>query len=209
MSWSVCMTIGGRISKKFAVCRLPCLTDPDYHCMRLPIFRLSWRLTKLAVKTVSDASLSRRTCGGRDLGSFIAEVRSNLPREVEIPTGYWVEYGGTFEQLQSASERLTIVVPLALLLIFGLLYGAFGTARDALLVFTGVPLALTGGVLSLWLRGLPFSISAAVGFIRAVRCRRAKWRGHVVLYPRLALPRANLSTRRSLKVRWFVCDRSL
>ena len=102
---------------------------------------------------------------GRDLGSFIAEVRSNLPREVEIPTGYWVEYGGTFEQLQSASERLTIVVPLALLLIFGLLYGAFGTARDALLVFTGVPLALTGGVLSLWLRGLPFSISAAVGFI--------------------------------------------
>ena len=102
---------------------------------------------------------------GRDLGSFIAEVRSNLPREVEMPPGYWVEYGGTFEQLQSASERLAIVVPVALLLIFGLLYGAFGTARDALLVFTGVPLALTGGVLSLWLRGLPFSISAAVGFI--------------------------------------------
>ncbi len=102
---------------------------------------------------------------GRDLGSFIAEVQSNLPREVEIPSGYWVEYGGTFEQLQSASERLAIVVPLTLLLIFGLLYGAFGTARDALLVFTGVPLALTGGVLSLWLRGLPFSISAAVGFI--------------------------------------------
>ncbi len=102
---------------------------------------------------------------GRDLGSFIAEVQSNLPREVEIPSGYWVEYGGTFEQLQSASERLAIVVPLALLLIFGLLYGAFGAARDALLVFTGVPLALTGGVLSLWLRGMPFSISAAVGFI--------------------------------------------
>jgi len=102
---------------------------------------------------------------GRDLGSFIAELQSNLPRDVEIPSGYWVEYGGTFEQLQSASERLAIVVPLALLLIFGLLYGAFGTARDALLVFTGVPLALTGGVLSLWLRGMPFSISAAVGFI--------------------------------------------
>lgn len=102
---------------------------------------------------------------GRDLGSFIAEVRLRLPQTVDLPPGYWVEYGGTFEQLQSASERLTLVVPLALLLIFGLLYGAFGSARDALLVFSGVPLALTGGVLSLWLRGMPFSISAAVGFI--------------------------------------------
>jgi cobalt-zinc-cadmium resistance protein CzcA len=102
---------------------------------------------------------------GRDLGSFIADVRATVAREVEVPTGYWIEYGGTFEQLQSASERLAIVVPLALLLILGLLYGAFGSARDALLVFTGVPLALTGGVLSLWMRGMPFSISAAVGFI--------------------------------------------
>jgi cobalt-zinc-cadmium resistance protein CzcA len=102
---------------------------------------------------------------GRDLGTFINELRSRLPQNVELPPGYWVEYGGTFEQLQSASERLAIVVPLALLLIFALLYGAFGSARDALLVFSGVPLALTGGVLSLWLRGMPFSISAAVGFI--------------------------------------------
>jgi len=102
---------------------------------------------------------------GRDLGSFISEVRSSLPQEVDLPPGYWVEYGGTFEQLQSASERLAIVVPFALLLIFGLLYGVFGSARDALLVFSGVPLALTGGVLSLWLRDMPFSISAAVGFI--------------------------------------------
>ncbi len=102
---------------------------------------------------------------GRDLGSFIADVRTTVAREVEVPTGYWIEYGGTFEQLQSASERLAVVVPLALLLILGLLYGAFGSARDALLVFTGVPLALTGGVLSLWMRGMPFSISAAVGFI--------------------------------------------
>jgi cobalt-zinc-cadmium resistance protein CzcA len=88
-----------------------------------------------------------------------------MPQSVELPPGYWVEYGGTFEQLQSASERLSIVVPLALLLIFAMLYGLFGSARDALLVFSGVPLALTGGVLSLWLRGMPFSISAAVGFI--------------------------------------------
>ena len=102
---------------------------------------------------------------GRDLGSFIDDLRSRLPQTVELPPGYWVEYGGTFEQLQSASERLGLVVPLALLLIFALLYGAFGSARDALLVFSGVPLALTGGVLSLWLRGMPFSISAAVGFI--------------------------------------------
>lgn len=98
---------------------------------------------------------------GRDLGSFIAEVRSRLPQAVDLPSGYWVEYSGTFEQLQSPSERLAVVVPIALLLIFGLLYGVFGSARDALLVFTGVPLALTGGVLSLWLRGMPFSISAA------------------------------------------------
>ena len=102
---------------------------------------------------------------GRDLGSFIDDLRSRLPQTVELPPGYWVEYGGTFEQLQSASERLGLVVPLALLLILALLYGAFGSARDALLVFSGVPLALTGGVLSLWLRGMPFSISAAVGFI--------------------------------------------
>ena len=102
---------------------------------------------------------------GRDLGSFISELQSGLPQDVDLPAGYWVEFGGTFEQLQSASERLAIVVPLALLLIFALLYGAFGSARDALLVFSGVPLALTGGVLSLWLRGMPFSISAAVGFI--------------------------------------------
>ncbi|MEQ9562243.1 MAG: CusA/CzcA family heavy metal efflux RND transporter, partial [Woeseiaceae bacterium] len=102
---------------------------------------------------------------GRDLASFVDELRTRLPQTVQIPPGYWVEYGGTFEQLQSASETLAIVVPLALLLIFALLYGVFGSARDALLVFSGVPLALTGGVLSLWLRGMPFSISAAVGFI--------------------------------------------
>jgi cobalt-zinc-cadmium resistance protein CzcA len=102
---------------------------------------------------------------GRDLGSFVNDVRARFGRDIELPAGYWVEYGGTFEQLQSASERLAVVVPLALLLIFGLLYGAFGSARDALLVFSGVPLALTGGVFSLWLRGMPFSISAAIGFI--------------------------------------------
>ncbi|MFV1967833.1 MAG: efflux RND transporter permease subunit, partial [Pirellulaceae bacterium] len=101
---------------------------------------------------------------GRDLGSFVAEAqRRSL--EVEIPAGYWITWGGTFEQLISASKRLRIVVPVVLLLIFTLLFATFGNAKDALLVFTGVPLALTGGILALWLRGIPLSISAGVGFI--------------------------------------------
>jgi len=102
---------------------------------------------------------------GRDLGSFIAETRRAMQRQLILPVGYWLDYGGTFEQLQSATARLQIVVPLALLLIFALLFGAFGSARDALVVFSGVPLALTGGVLALWLRDMPLSISAAIGFI--------------------------------------------
>jgi heavy metal efflux system protein len=102
---------------------------------------------------------------GRDLGSFVAELRERVASDVELPQGYWVAYGGTFEQLISASQRLSVVVPLVLVMIFGLLFMAFGSARDALVVFSGVPLALTGGVLALWLRGIPFSISAGVGFI--------------------------------------------
>ncbi len=101
----------------------------------------------------------------RDLGSFIAELQARVRNEAEIPAGYWVEYGGTFEQLQSASRRLAIVVPVTLLLIVGLLWLAFGSMRDALLIFSGVPLALTGGVAALILRDIPFSISAGVGFI--------------------------------------------
>jgi heavy metal efflux system protein len=102
---------------------------------------------------------------GRDLGSFVAELRERIDAEVEIPPGYWVGYGGTFEQLIAAGERLAVVVPITLLLIFGLLFMAFGSGRDALIIFSGVPLALTGGVLALWLRDLPLSISAGVGFI--------------------------------------------
>lgn len=101
----------------------------------------------------------------RDLGSFVQDVRQQIMEKIQIPEGYWVEYGGTFEQLISASKRLQLVVPLALLLIFFLLFSLFGSTRDALIVFSGVPLALTGGVLSLWLRGIPLSISAGVGFI--------------------------------------------
>ena len=102
---------------------------------------------------------------GRDLGSFIAEAQQRIDAEVDLPEGYWIDYGGTFEQLESASARLQVVVPIALLLIFGLLVALFRSVKDALVVFSGVPLALTGGVAALMLRGIPFSISAGVGFI--------------------------------------------
>jgi cobalt-zinc-cadmium resistance protein CzcA len=102
---------------------------------------------------------------GRDLGRFVTDVQRAVSNNVELPSGYWLSYGGTFEQLISASQRLSIVVPLTLLIIFGLLFMAFNSAKDAALVFTGVPLALTGGIAALALRDLPLSISAAVGFI--------------------------------------------
>jgi cobalt-zinc-cadmium resistance protein CzcA len=101
----------------------------------------------------------------RDLGSFVSELRQTLDAQVTLPTGYWLDYGGSFEQLVSASQRLAVVVPLTLAIIFALLFWAFGSARDAAVVFSGVPLALTGGVLALALRGLPLSISAGIGFI--------------------------------------------
>lgn len=102
---------------------------------------------------------------GRDLGSFVEDVRQRVSERVELPPGYWLEYGGTFQQLESAARRLGIVVPGTLLIIAVLLFMALGSARDAAVIFTGIPLALTGGVLALWARGIPLSISAAVGFI--------------------------------------------
>jgi len=102
---------------------------------------------------------------GRDLGSFVQEAQQKIQNQVKIPAGYWTAWGGTFEQLISAAKRLQIVVPIAFLLIFLLLFMTFGTIKDAILVFTGVPLALTGGVAALWLRDIPLSISAGVGFI--------------------------------------------
>jgi cobalt-zinc-cadmium resistance protein CzcA len=84
---------------------------------------------------------------------------------VQVPAGYWTSWGGTFEQLQSAAKRLQIVVPAALVLVFALLFAMFGNVKDGLLVFTGIPFALTGGVIALWMRGIPLSITAAVGFI--------------------------------------------
>jgi cobalt-zinc-cadmium resistance protein CzcA len=101
---------------------------------------------------------------GRDIGSFVAEAEQRL-REVKIPAGYWTTWGGQFEQLQSATQRLQIVVPAALALVMLLLFAMFGNLKDGLLVFSGIPFALTGGLAALALCGIPLSISAAVGFI--------------------------------------------
>jgi cobalt-zinc-cadmium resistance protein CzcA len=101
----------------------------------------------------------------RDIGSFVAEAQQRIAANVALPAGTWLDWGGQFENLLAAKRRLQVVVPICFLAIFLLLYGTFGSVRDAVLVFTGVPLALSGGVLSLWLRDMPFSITAAVGFI--------------------------------------------
>ncbi len=101
----------------------------------------------------------------RDLGSFVTEVEGKIKSSKLVPTGYWVEYGGQFEQLMSAAKRLQLVIPIALFLILVLLFMTFGSVKDVLLVFSGVPLALTGGITALWLRDIPLSISAGVGFI--------------------------------------------
>jgi cobalt-zinc-cadmium resistance protein CzcA len=102
---------------------------------------------------------------GRDIGSFVEEAERKIKDDVVVPANYWITWGGQFEQMMSARKRLQIVTPVALLLIFFLLFTTFGTIKNALLVFTGVPFALTGGIVSLWLRGIPLSISAGVGFI--------------------------------------------
>ena len=101
---------------------------------------------------------------GRDLGSFVTEAQEAM-QKVALPPGYWLAWGGQFENLQSATQRLQIVIPVALALVFVLLFAMFGNIKEGLLVFTGIPFALTGGVVALWLRDIPLSISAGVGFI--------------------------------------------
>ncbi len=101
----------------------------------------------------------------RDLGSFVSDVEQTIKQQVAIPSGYWTRLGGQFENLQSASQRLQLVVPLSLMLVFVLLFIMFSNLKDGLLVFTGIPFALTGGIVALWLRDIPFSISAGIGFI--------------------------------------------
>jgi cobalt-zinc-cadmium resistance protein CzcA len=102
---------------------------------------------------------------GRDLGGFVSDAQERIEQAIQLPSGYWLEWGGQFENLIAARRRLSFVVPVALLSIFGLLYLSFGTVKNALLIFSGVPLALTGGILALFARDLPISISAAIGFI--------------------------------------------
>jgi len=119
---------------------------------------------------ISRENISRRitveaNVRGRDLASFVAEAQSVLDRDFQLPAGWTIDWGGQFENLQAASKRLAVLVPLALLLIFVLLYSTFGSAKLATLIYLNVPLATTGGLIALFLRGYPFSISAGVGFI--------------------------------------------
>ena len=102
---------------------------------------------------------------GNDLGSFVAEAKARIASQVKLPPGLWIDWGGQFENLMSAREHLSIVIPLCFLLILALLFTALQSVKQSLIVFSGVPLALTGGIAALWLRDIPFSISAAVGFI--------------------------------------------
>jgi cobalt-zinc-cadmium resistance protein CzcA len=119
---------------------------------------------------ISREAVSRRitvetNVRGRDLASFVAEARNAVRERVDLPPGWTVDWGGQFENLETATTRLRVLVPLALLLIFILLFTTFGSARLAALIYLNVPLAITGGILALALRGYPFSISAGVGFI--------------------------------------------
>jgi cobalt-zinc-cadmium resistance protein CzcA len=102
---------------------------------------------------------------GQDLQAFVTDTQKAIQSQIQLPEGYWIEYGGQFEHLTSATKRLAIIIPITLVMIFILLFSALGNTRDSLLVFTGIPLALSGGVITLWLREIPLSISAAIGFI--------------------------------------------
>ncbi len=138
---------------------------------QIPLSRLAAISVREGPSTIKREWYQRRisitsNIRGRDMGSFVAEARQKVADEVQLPPGrYRVEWGGQFENLERARVRLMIVVPVVLVLIFGLLYMTYNNAVDAIRVFTGVPFAWTGGIFALWIRDMPFSISAAVGFI--------------------------------------------
>lgn len=137
---------------------------------QIPLSQLADIRTETGLAQISRENIHRRLAvetnvRGRDLASFVADAQRAVEAQVPLPKGYWIEWGGQFEQLQEASRRLTIVVPIALFLIFVLLYSTFNAARPAILIFLNVPLAATGGIFALAARGMPFSISAGVGFI--------------------------------------------
>jgi cobalt-zinc-cadmium resistance protein CzcA len=136
----------------------------------LPLSRVADFKTSASVDPIKRDSGQRRAAilvnlRGRDVESFVREAEKKIKAQVEIPEGYTIEFGGQFKNLQEARARLVIVVPAALALIFVLVFMALGSLRQTLLIYTGVPLAATGGVFALWVRGMPFSISAGVGFI--------------------------------------------
>ncbi len=133
---------------------------------------------------------------GRDLGSFVQEAQQRVNQAIRLPAGYYIEWGGQFEQLQEARRRLAVVVPVTLLVIFLLLYTMFGAVRPALLIFLNVPFAATGGVFALALRGLPFTISAAVGFIAVFGV--AVMNGVVLVSHILELEREGLGTQEAV-----------
>lgn len=137
---------------------------------RIPLARLATIKTTSGPTTLQREWARRRivvqaNVRGRDVGSYVAEARAAIAAKVGLPPGYYVRFGGQFENLERAQQRLLVVVPVALALVFVLLYFTYGRVLDALRVFTGVPFAAVGGIVALWLRGLPFSVSAGVGFV--------------------------------------------
>jgi cobalt-zinc-cadmium resistance protein CzcA len=161
-----------RLSDEFrhAPARLATVLVPSPSGQRIPLGQLA------TIRTVSGPTTIQREWGkrrlvvqanvrGRDLGGFVDEVQQTLEKQVELPSGYYFRFGGQFENLERAQQRLFIVVPLALALIFGLLYATYRRVLDSVRIFAGVPFAMVGGIMALLLRGLPFSISAAVGFV--------------------------------------------
>ena len=136
----------------------------------IPLSQLATLTVEEGPAQISRDNISRRisvesNVRGRDLGSFVAEAQEKLAQEVDLPAGWYMSWGGQFENLQTASKRLALLVPFALLLIFIMLYSTFQSGRLAALIYLNVPLAITGGIFALVLRGYPFSISAGVGFI--------------------------------------------
>src|SRR5690606_7815427 len=102
---------------------------------------------------------------GRDIQTIVQELQEKVERQLNLPREYTISYGGSFENMTAAKERLSVVVPIALLLIFLLLYFAFNSVKQGLLIYTAIPLSAIGGILALWMRDMPFSISAGVGFV--------------------------------------------
>jgi cobalt-zinc-cadmium resistance protein CzcA len=146
------------------------LLIPTASGQRLPLYRLADLKISDGPSTINREWSKRRlivqcNARGRDIGGLVAEAEKRIAEEVDFPPGYFIRYGGQFEHLQRASQRLMIVVPLALLLIFLLLYLTYGRVADVVRIFMTLPLAAVGGIAALHLRDLPFSVSAGVGFV--------------------------------------------